>query len=401
MRVPLLVTLRTGPAGTFSVSMPDKALFGYGTRNEIPGIAAELGERVLFVTGKRSLKSSGMLNELVDGAKAAGLETVVFSQVEAEPLVETVDRARDVLLDEDVDVLVAVGGGSALDVGKAAAALVDSEEPTAAHLAGAEMPADGIPIIAAPTTSGTGAEVTPNSVLKDLASGTKASIRGANLLPVAAIVDPQLTMGAPPQVTAHSGLDAFTQALEAYTSLGANPFTDSLAFQGIMRIATSLQMAYLDGKSWPARESVALGSLLAGIALASARLGLVHGLAHPLGMAYNLPHGQVCALLLPYVMEYNTPACGEKYAMCAQALGVGEGPEDLVEWVRRLSRELGVEGSPGDWGLKAEDFDRIVPPTLESGSTKHNPREVTEEELFELLREMTIPAAEREAREGE
>ncbi|HJN14297.1 MAG TPA: iron-containing alcohol dehydrogenase [Armatimonadota bacterium] len=402
MRVPLLVTLRTGQVGTFSVSMPANVSFGYGTRNEIPETIAKYGKRVLYVTGKRSLKTSGLLNELVDAAKAAELEPVVFDGVEAEPLVETVDRCRDMLLDEDIEVVVTVGGGSVIDVGKAAAALVDSELPTAEHLAGAEMPEDGLPIIAAPTTSGTGAEVTPNAVLRDLSAGTKASIRGDHLLPIAAIVDPQLTMHASAQVTAHSGLDALTQAIEAYTSLGANTFTDGLAFQAAIRIGVSLQMACLDAKSWPARESMALGSLFAGIALASARLGLVHGLAHPIGMIYGIPHGQICALLLPYVMDYNAPACGEKYATLAQAMGVGESPDDLILWVRKLSHEIGVTGSPGDHGLKSDDLDRIIPPTIASGSTKHNPREVTEEELAELLNAMMLPGDEHwQGRESE
>jgi alcohol dehydrogenase class IV len=317
MRTPLPSILRTASAGSFALSLPDTVAFGYGCRGQIPEIAAEYGAKPLFVVGKRSMKASGMLDELVKAAKEAGLEPVTFAGVEAEPLVETVDNVRQILTEEECDVVVAVGGGSVLDVGKAAGALVDSELPAAAHLGGEPLPEDGLAIIAAPTTAGTGSEVTPNSVLRDLSPATKASIRGENLLPVAAIVDPQLTMSAPAQVTAHSGLDAFTQALEAFTSAGANPFTDALAVEAILRIGAWLPMAYRDTKSWPARENLALGSLFAGIALASARLGLVHGLAHPVGLLYDIPHGLACALLLPHVIELNLEAAEEKYAFCA------------------------------------------------------------------------------------
>ncbi|MGQ9730722.1 MAG: iron-containing alcohol dehydrogenase family protein [Candidatus Zipacnadales bacterium] len=393
MRIPLLMTLRTGPAGTFAVRLPRVVSFGYGTRAEVSALASEYGERVCFVVGRRSLKAAGVLNELLDSAKEANLDPFVFDGVEPEPLVSTVDALREVLDEQQVEVVIPVGGGSVLDVGKAAAALIDSQWPTADHLAGAQMPDDGLPIIALPTTAGTGAEVTPNAVLRDLQAGVKASIRGEHLLPVAAIVDPQLTMGAPPEVTAYSGLDALVQAIEAYTSLGANPFTDALAAEAVVRIGTALPIVYLDGKSWPGRESLALGSLFAGIALACARLGLVHGLAHPLGMMYHLPHGMVCALLLPHVIEFNIPACGQKYALLARALGVGETAEDFLNWTRELLPRLGVHTTLYDQGLVPDDFPKIVPPTLESGSTKHNPREVTEDDLIALLRHILDPTS--------
>jgi len=385
MRTPLPSILRTGSAGSFTLSLPDSVVFGYGCRNQIPEIAAEYGSKPLFVVGKRSMKASGMLDELMEAAKEAGLESATFAGVEAEPLVETVDSVRERLAEEECDVVVAVGGGSVLDVGKAAAALVDSEHPTGAHLSGEPLPEDGIAIIAAPTTSGTGSEVTPNAVLRDLSAGTKASLRGENLLPVAAIVDPQFTMSAPAEVTAHSGLDAFTQALEAFTSAGANPFTDALAADAVFRIGAWLPVAFQDSKSWPGRENVALGSLFAGIALASARLGLVHGLAHPMGLLYDIPHGLVCALLLPHVMEFNLEVAEEKYAFCAHMLQAGDSGEALVAAVRKLLEILRVTDTLVDLGLRAEDFDQIIGPAIASGSTKHNPREVTEEDLRALL----------------
>jgi alcohol dehydrogenase class IV len=392
MRTPLPSVLRTGSAGTFDVSLPDTVLFGYGCRNQIPDLVAEYGSKPLFVVGKRSVKASGMLDELIETARDEGLDVVTFSGVEAEPMVETVDRAREMLAEEDCDLVVAVGGGSVIDVGKAAAALIDSDHPTAAHLAGESLPEDGMAVIAVPTTAGTGAEVTPNAVLRDLSAEKKASIRGDNLLPVAAVVDPQLTMSAPAEVTAHSGLDAFTQALEAFTSAGANPFTDALAADAVFRIGVWLPIAFRDPRSWPGRENVALGSLFAGIALASARLGLVHGLAHPIGLLHDIPHGLACALLLPHVVEFNLEAAEEKYTFCAHILQAGDSAEHLLGAVRKLLEMLRVTDTLADLGLRPEDFDKIIPPAMASGSTKHNPRDVTEEDLRALLEKIAAGA---------
>ncbi len=378
--------LRTGSIGTFTVAVPSIVTFGYGIRSHLPEIIAKYGSRPLFVIGQSSLRATGGKQELLSAARQAGLEPELYAGVEAEPLVETVDAVRELLDAEDCDVVVAVGGGSVMDVGKAAAALVDSDHPTREHLAGAPLPEEALPNIAVPTTAGTGAEVTPNAVLRDIQGGLKQSIRGKTLLPVAAVVDPQLTMSMPPRVTAHSGMDALTQAIEAFTSIGSSAFTDCLAKESVTRLGKWLPLAYRDGSLWPARENAALGSLLAGLALASARSGLVHGLAHPLGLLYDIPHGLVCALLLPPVMVFNTPACEGRYAALAQALEVGETAEDLVKWIRGLCTELNIGPPLASCGLCERDFLRLLPPTMASGSTKHNPREVTEEDVCALLR---------------
>jgi len=377
--------LRTGSIGSFTVAVPSIVTFGYGARSHLPEIIAKYGSRPLFVIGQSSLRATGGKQELLSAARQIGLLPELYAGVEAEPLVQTVDAVRELLDAEDCDVVVAVGGGSVMDVGKAAAALVDSDKPTREHLAGAPLPQDAVPNIAVPTTAGTGAEVTPNAVLRDIQGGLKQSIRGETLLPVAAVVDPQLTMSMPPRVTAHSGMDALTHAIEAYTSIGSSAFTDCLARESVTRLGKWLPLAYRDGSLWPARESVSLGSLLAGLALASARSGLVHGLAHPLGLLYDIPHGLVCALLLPHVMVFNAPACEERYAALAQALEVGDTAEDLLKWTRALCTELGIGPPLAEWGLNEGDLPRILPPTMASGSTKHNPREATEENVQELL----------------
>jgi len=360
-------------------------IFGVGTRAKLGAQAALLGSRVLLVCGRNALRASGALDELSAILSGAGLDVRLFDQVEAEPSLDTVERGREAFRAAGCEVVVAVGGGSVLDVGKAIAALAPHPEPVAHFFTGAEIAGTGRPCIALPTTSGTGAEVTPNSVFTDTATRVKASIRGHALLPELAIVDPELTVSCPPDQTAYSGLDALTQAIESYVSVGANPVSDAWCEEAVRRIAGSLTRAVADGTDLSAREDMALGSLLAGLALASARLGLVHGLAHPLGALYHLPHGRVCGALLPWVMEYNLEAAGEKYSRLAQLIGVGASGAELVAWTRELVAGLQADLDFAAAGLRAGDFAQIIPPTLASGSTKHNPRPCDEASIRQLL----------------
>lgn len=368
-----------------TVRSAKQTFFGSGTRHELGEHAAQFGDRALIVCGRTALRESGALDELSDSLEGAGVSVSVFDEVEPEPSLATVEAGRAAARDGDCGVVIAAGGGSALDVGKAVAGLADDPEPVQ-H--GREVSGIGRPCIAMPTTSGTGAEVTPNCVLTNTETGEKASIRGHGLLPEIAIVDPELTLSCPPGVTAHSGLDALTQAIEAFVSTGSNTISAPMAEEGTRRIAGSLRQAVSDGSNLQAREDMALGSLMAGLALASARLGLVHGLAHPLGSLYHLPHGRVCGALLPMVVRFNLEAAKAQYAYLAQAIGVGESERDLYHWAARLVGDLNADVDWAEAGLARADFDEIIPPALESGSTAHNPRAVSEEDLRGLLEEL-------------
>jgi len=373
----------------FTLRSARQIIFGSGTRRQLGERAAAFGTRALLVCGMGAPQRGETIVELTDLLHDSGLTATLFAEVEAEPSIDTVERGREAFRTGNCDVVVALGGGSAMDVGKAVGALSRWSEPVSHFFAGGEIRFPGHPILALPTTSGTGAEVTPNSVLSDTATQCKASIRGHSLLPEMAIVDPELTFSLPPAQTAWSGVDALTQAIEAYTSTGASVFSDLLALEATTRIAASLKSAYLSGDDLAVRENMALGSLFAGLALASARLGLVHGLAHPLGALYHIPHGQVCGILLPHVMEFNLESCRQKYGLLAEAIGLGTKAEALLQWVRDLNCELGIIKSLADFGLQEDDFDRIIAPTLDSGSTKHNPRAVTAQHLRDLLAAMT------------
>jgi alcohol dehydrogenase class IV len=371
----------------FRLITPGRILFGDGTIRQVGREAKALGRRALVLTGGMSLQASGRLNEIVGLLGEAGLQATVFSGVEPEPSLDTVERGRQRLREARCDVVIAVGGGSALDVGKAIAALANEAEPVEVFHAGKEITKPGLPSICAPTTAGTGSEVTPNSVLTNARTSYKASIRGGDLMPRIAIVDPELTHTLPPRETAYSGLDALVQAIESFTSRGANPVTDLLAREAIQRIAKALPRAYEDSANAEARADVALGSLLAGIALANARLGLVHGLAHPVGATWHIPHGLACALLLPHVMRFNLEAARAKYARLAEDLCLEGGAEAFVRHAVDLCARLGAAGPLRDYGAREEDIEGMVEPTLASGSTQHNPRPVTAEDVRAMLRE--------------
>ena len=375
----------------FVSPLPATLVFGSGKIRELGKVTKALGARALVVIGGSSLEKAGHLAVVEAALREAGVECRVFDGVPAEPAVEWVDRGREALAEIKADVVVGIGGGSVLDVAKAIAALAREDQPTLAYHRGeAKVTKPGLPIVAAPTTSGTGAEVTPNSVLTDGELHVKASLRGGDLMPAAAIVDPELTVGCPPDVTAYSGLDAIVQAIETYVSRGASPYSDALALRALELMAPALETAVHNGADLEARERMALGSTMGGIALACARLGLVHGLAHPIGHVWALPHGLVCGLLMPAVMEFNLPVAGDKYAVAAKALGVGVEGKELVAWFRTLAKGVGME-KPAEFAKRKrtdEEEDLIVGQTLASGSTRHNPRTADEADVRAMLAEV-------------
>ncbi len=375
---------------SFTSPLPQRLVFGSGSLDRLGALATSLGESALVVLGGGSLRGSGGLQRLEDSLCAADLTHEVFDGVPAEPTLDWVDEGRERCATMGADMVIGVGGGSVLDVAKAIGALAWEARPTVAYHRGeAEISHPGLPIIAAPTTAGTGAEVTPNSVLTDPDLHVKASLRGGDLMPQLAIVDPTLTVTCPPEQTAYSGLDAIVQAIESYTSKGAGPYSDALALRALELMAPVLKRAVEDGEDLAAREAMALGSTMAGMALACARLGLAHGLAHPVGHLLGLPHGRTCGLLMPAVMAFNLPAARAKYATAARALGLkAEGEEEavaLVSWFRDLAEELGVSGTLAGQGLEEGHYERIIEEALASGSTRHNPREVTAEDLLQML----------------
>jgi alcohol dehydrogenase class IV len=382
----------TQPIPPFVYAAPGEIRFGWAEARSLPEAAAKLGRRPLLVTGS-SLRRTGGLEPLLSGLRATGLDTVVHAGVPAEPTLAVLQHAMDVCAAAGADMVIAVGGGSVLDIGKAAAALAGSGGTAEEFFAGRPLPEVGRPIIALPTTSGTGSEVTRVCVLSDPARRRKASIRADSMLPRLAILDPEMTVSCPPSVTAHSGMDALVQAVEAYVATGANPLTDALALEGARLAAGALETAVADGADQAAREAMALGSLMAGLALNMARLGLVHGLAHPIGALTGAAHGLLCGMLLPAVMEFNLPAATEKYAHLARELGAApavapdlEAARALIAFAQELGARVGLPARLEAIGLSRDCLEYVAAEAMPSGSTKANPRPVSQADALAVAR---------------
>ncbi|MBN1347673.1 MAG: iron-containing alcohol dehydrogenase [Phycisphaerae bacterium] len=365
---------------TSTFTTAHRIVTGQGAFNDLGTLAARIGRTSLVVTGRRAMRDAGVTDRTLALLRAAGLDADVYEDVPPEPTIDSVDAGVHRLRQRSADVVIGIGGGSAIDAAKAIGGLAHADGDCATYFRGKALPKTGVPVIAVPTTAGTGAEVTPNSVLSDPATPTKQSIRGDALMPVVALVDPNLTVSMPPNVTARSGMDALTQAIESYWSLHATPITEGLALHAVKLIRKHLPKAFADGADMPAREAMAYASLMAGIAFANSRLGAVHGLAHPLGIRYHIPHGQVCAILLPHVMRLNRQAAPEKYDRLSHVVG-----GDAADVATGLLERLEIPATLKHVGLNRADFDAIVAESMPSGSLKANPKKVTEEDLVAIL----------------
>ncbi len=390
----------------FEFTTASRIMFGAGTIKELGEIASRMGRRVLLATNQLGGQAGKtLLDTLVERGKpvvewlsAQGMETITFS-VPGEPTIGLVRAGVELARREAVDLVIGIGGGSAMDTGKAIAALLANGGDPLDYVEvigqGKPLLKPSIPCIAVPTTAGTGAEVTRNAVLASPEQQVKASLRSPGMLPVLALVDPELTYGLPPEATASTGLDALTQVLEPYVSSRANPLADAIAREGMQRAGRSLLRVYQNGEDAAAREDMSLTSLFGGLALANAGLGAVHGFASVLGGMYPAPHGAICARLLPPVMEINVGALRERaadspalprYKQIAEILTgrPDAAPEDGIAWVKELAEALCIPRL-GDCGLTPADFPAVVEKTQAASSTKANPIRLNSEELEEIL----------------
>ena len=365
-------------------STAQRVVFGEGTVREVGPAASELGRRTLLVAGL---------------AREAPFAAAARFEVRGEPTIELVRRGLEVARREECDVVVGFGGGSAIDAAKAIAAMIENPGDPLDYLevigAGKPLARPAAPCIAVPTTAGTGAEVTRNAVLGSGEHRFKASLRSPYLLPRLAVVDPELTLDLPPEVTASTGLDALTQLIEPYVSVRATAMTDLFSLDGMRCAAQSLERAFLDGSDREARAGMCRASLLGGMSLANAGLGAVHGFAAPIGGMFQAPHGSVCAALLPHVMEANIRALqarqpeGEALRRCQRVARVLTGDaaaraEDGVEWVRGICARLRIP-SLGTYGIGPPDVSTLVEKARQASSMKGNPIELTAEELRDVL----------------
>jgi alcohol dehydrogenase class IV len=381
-------------AAPFEFATAQQIIFGDGKAHSIAALAKELGQRAFVITGR----SHPLVPSLVNGWQAQGFvtETVVVS---GEPAVSDIVAATAQARQAKCDFIIAIGGGSVIDTGKAIAALLTNPGDPLDYLEvvgrGHPLRIPSAPLIAAPTTAGTGAEVTRNAVLSVPEKQVKVSLRSATMLPRIALVDPQLTHSMPAGVTASTGLDALTQCIEPYVSNQANPLTDGIAREGIRAAARGLLRAFRDGTNSDARGDMALASLCGGLALANAKLGAVHGFASVLGGMYPIPHGIVCARLLPYVMATNVEAITARaprstYRARFDQIGqllTGQSnatAHEAVDWVQALCADLDVPPLHC-YGVTDSDFDDIIAKSKQASSMKGNPVNLSDQELRQIL----------------
>jgi alcohol dehydrogenase class IV len=378
----------------FEFATATRIIFGAGKLREIGSLIKESGKRALVTTG-RTIDRAQPLRALLD---AAGISSATFP-VAGEPTIDIVTRGAQFATAEQCDVVVGFGGGSAIDAGKAIAALMTNEGDIFDYVEvigrGKALVKAPLPFIAIPTTAGTGTEVTRNAVLASPEHRVKVSLRGLLLLPKVALVDPELTCNLPPAITASTGLDALTQLIEPFVSCRANPLTDALCREGMKRAARSLRRAFDDGTDKAAREDMALASLFGGIALANAGLGAVHGFAAPIGGMFSAPHGAVCAALLPHVMEVNVRALRQRAPGSESLQRFDEVARILtnklnatavngIAWVRELCAALKIPRL-GSYGITADHSLELVERAAVASSMKANPIVLTQEELKEIL----------------
>ncbi len=371
-----------------------RILFGPGGMEAAVAFAAERGGKALLVSS-RSLERSRTLRDAL-AAKGVAIQTL-FAQ--GEPTVTQAEQGAALAREWKPDSVIAFGGGSAIDLGKAVAGLAANSGPIIDYLEGVgnakPLTRNALPCAAMPTTAGAGAEVTPNAVLVSEPHGAKVSLRSPRLLPQLAIVDPELTLSMPPAVTASTGMDALTQLLEAYVSNHASPLTDPLCVEGLSLASGSLHRAFDNGESRSDRWNMSLASLFGGLALANSRLGAIHGLAAAIGGTFQAPHGAVCARLLPEVMDANLLALQRRerdspaqarYEHAARIFTdfPSASAQDGVAWARELVRSLGVPGL-AEHGVKASSVLDIVGKALRTRSMQGNPVVLTAEELAEIV----------------
>lgn len=394
------------PIEAFSVSRLPRIVFGAGAFRQLPAIVADHGKRVLIVTGARSLRASPRWPRLLDDLSSAGL-SVEEMTVEGEPAPQLVDSAVATFRPKRIEVVLGIGGGSALDAAKAIAGLLSGGHSVMDYLEGVgrDVPYVGpaLPFVAVPTTAGTGSEATKNAVLSIQGErGFKKSFRHDALVAQVAVVDPELLATCPPEVIAANGMDAFTQLLESYVSARANPFTDALALSGMQAVRDGFFAAWRGGESLaaaPGRAAMAYAALLSGITLAQAGLGSVHGLASPLGAYFPIPHGVVCGTLVATATETNIRALRErapqhssldKYAAVGNLLAASplrdreDAWRELVRVLHEWTQQLGIP-LLGAYSVQDSDIGKVVAGSRGS-SMKTNPVMLTDGEIAGIVR---------------
>jgi len=379
-----------------TLTMPRILRVGGGALAELPDALAQLGLARPFVVSDRFLAGNGLIDRLVGVLEAAGIGPRLFVDTVSDPTTSVIEAALAALREGDHDCVIGFGGGSPIDTAKAVAFRAVHAISYEAMKAPAVNDAPGLPIVAVPTTAGTGSEATRFTIVTNEATDEKMLCAGLGFLPSIAIVDYELTLAKPRRLTADTGIDSLTHAIEAYVSRRANPFSDAMALSAMRLIAPNLRRVCADPGDRPARAAMMQGALHAGIAFSNASVALVHGMSRPIGALFHVPHGLSNAMLLPAVTAFSAPAALDRYADCARAMGIADEREGSQAAVRRLVEELAALNAelevptPGAWGIDPARWQECVPlmaqQAIASGSPANNPRIAGPAEIEGLYR---------------
>ena len=375
----------------FAFSIPQDILVGRGTAERLAEAAKKIGGTHAFIISGPRLTKMGHVKHCADLLAAAGIPADIFSGTEGNPSVETVAKAAAAYRESGADFIVAFGGGSPMDVAKAVAVVAKYGGSITDYEGGGKVPGDIIPLIAIPTTAGTGSEVTAFSVITDHARNYKLTVFSYKLIPKYAILDADFLTTAPARVAAACGIDAMVHAIEAYISRAASPFSDAMAEKALELIGGNIRRYVANRADVEAAEAMLTGSLFAGIAFSWARLGDVHAMSHPVSAYFNVPHGVANAILLPTIMEFNALADQGKYRKIYAYIANCEVPEDfepidLVALLRELNVVLGIPATLHDAGVTAESFEAMADDAMKSGNIAVNPRTTTKADVLALYR---------------
>ncbi|HZT87807.1 MAG TPA: iron-containing alcohol dehydrogenase [Stellaceae bacterium] len=378
------------------ITTPRLIAIGGGALRELPAVLSRLGlSRPLVVTDPFIAKS-GILDRGEELLNSSGIALAVFADTVSDPTTAVIDAGVARLNEDDFDSLIAIGGGSPIDTAKGMSVLYANGGRMRDYKVPNDIPQFGLPVIAIPTTAGTGSEVTRFTVITDTETDEKMLIAGLPCCPTAAIVDYELTLTMPYRLTADTGIDSLTHAIEAYVSRRASPYTDGVARNAMALIAKNIRTACAEPDNRAAREAMMLGATTAGMAFSNSSVALVHGMSRPIGAFFHVPHGLSNAMLLPEITAFSAPAALDRYADCARAMGIaaeGEGNQSavarLLDELRRLNEDLKVP-TPKAYGIDRTRYDELLPvmasQALASGSPGNNPRVPTSDEIVDLYR---------------
>lgn len=373
---------------------PQKVLYGSGSVSKVGAICKEYGNKALIVTGRNSAKENGSLDKVIESLQQEGISYVWFYDLDPDPVMDSVIKGIEIGKKEDVDVIIALGGGSAIDTAKAIGVMMGNEG-TIADYELTPPPFAGVPVIVVPTTAGTGSEATTGAVITNTEKMVKMCIASKHMIPKVAILDPDLTISLPQKVTCATGMDALTHCIETYIATVATPMSKPLSLEGIKLLAENFRRVIDNPADLEARENMLKGSFYGGWAIANSATALVHAMSRPLGVYFHVSHGLANAILLPRVMEFNRSSVKEELAVIAPAFGVNtegltmeEASKECINAIRRLYDYTGLPKRLKEVGVKKELLPKLAHDAFVNRSNKINPRVATEEEILNMYLEL-------------